>query len=132
MLEKRLFFTATGKRKTSVARVIVTTIGSGIIKINNEFLASYFDRSLHRMLVTQPLIAVISKTYNVLCTVSGGGKSGQAHAISHAISKIVKHINYSHFILLKKNNFLTRDSRIVERKKCGQPKARKKFQFSKR
>lgn len=129
---KNLVFTSTGRRKSSVARVVLNTKGEGIIKVNNSFLVTYFKRAAHRMLVTQPLNINVFKIYNINCNVLGGGKSGQAHAISHAISKIIKGINNNHYILLKKNSFLTRDCRRVERKKYGQPKARKKFQFSKR
>ena len=123
---------ATGKRKTSVARVYVQK-GKGKIIINNKKLDEYFTRGPHKILIKQPLEATNSTTsYDIKCFVEGGGHSGQAGAVKHGISRILAQVNDEFHAILRNSGFLTRDDRKVERKKPGQPKARKKFQFSKR
>ena len=123
---------ATGKRKDAVARVWIKP-GPGKILVNERTVEVYFARPVLRMLIQQPLVAVNRQgQYDVVCTVSGGGLSGQAGAVRHGISKAL--LNYEPDLrpVLKSNGFLTRDSRVVERKKYGRAKARKSFQFSKR
>ncbi len=123
---------ATGKRKNAVARVWLKP-GSGIIKINGKISDDYFARPVLRMLINQPLVASERvDQFDVICSVTGGGLSGQAGAIRHGISKCL--VNYEPEIkkALKPGGFLTRDSRVVERKKYGRAKARRSFQFSKR
>jgi small subunit ribosomal protein S9 len=123
---------ATGKRKNAVARVWIKP-GSGSFFINGRSEASYFSRSVLQMLLRQPLKAANRDgQYDVWCTVRGGGVSGQAGAVRHGISKALTAYEPDLRPVLKKGGFLTRDSRIVERKKYGHPKARKRFQFSKR
>lgn len=125
---------ATGKRKTAIAKIWMSAKGSGKIIINrNNTLGSYFKRSTHRMLINQPFnILKLENKYDVNCQVLGSGLSGQAGAIRHAISKALMQISEEFHKVLRNSGFLTRDSRQVERKKYGQAKARKKFQFSKR
>ena len=126
-------FYATGKRKSSVARVWLKKSINKRISVNNKNINSYFFRELDRINVQKPLKIIRTlETYEIICNVSGGGISSQSDAIKHGISKVLYLIDKSHKKDLKKNKLLTRDSRIVERKKYGQPKARKKFQFSKR
>ena len=123
---------ATGKRKNSVARVWVRP-GSGKITVNGKPVEEYFTRATLQMILRQPLEAADRATqYDVMCTVSGGGLSGQAGAVRHGISRAL--INYEPALrpVLKKGGFLTRDARVVERKKYGKRKARRSFQFSKR
>ena len=123
---------ATGKRKNAVARVWLKP-GSGIIKINGKISDDYFARPVLRMLINQPLVASERvDQFDVICSVTGGGLSGQAGAIRHGISKCL--VNYEPEIkkALKPGGFLTRDSRVVERKKYGRAKARRSYQFSKR
>jgi small subunit ribosomal protein S9 len=123
---------ATGRRKESVARVWVKA-GKGQITINDKPAAKYFARPVLRMLITQPfLVADRYQQFDVVCTVVGGGLSGQAGAVRHGISRAL--VNYEPELraILKKAGFLTRDSRAVERKKYGRAKARRSFQFSKR
>jgi small subunit ribosomal protein S9 len=123
---------ATGKRKDAVARVWVQP-GAGKIVINTRELDIYFARPVLRMLIQQPLVATNrSGQYDVVCTVSGGGLSGQAGAVRHGLSKAL--MNYEPDLrgALKRGGFLTRDPRVVERKKYGRAKARRSFQFSKR
>jgi len=123
---------ATGKRKDAVARVWVKP-GAGKIVINTRELDIYFARPVLRMLIQQPLVATNrSGQYDVVCTVSGGGLSGQAGAVRHGLSKAL--MNYEPDLrgALKRGGFLTRDPRVVERKKYGRAKARRSFQFSKR
>jgi small subunit ribosomal protein S9 len=123
---------ATGKRKDAVARVWIKP-GSGKIVINDRVIETYFARPVLRMLIQQPLTtASRSSQYDVICTVSGGGLSGQAGAVRHGISKALTYFEPELRGALKKGGFLTRDSRVVERKKYGRAKARKSFQFSKR
>ena len=123
---------ATGKRKDAVARVWVTR-GAGKIFVNDKDFTEYFARPVLQMIVQQPIIAS-NRTgqYDVRATVSGGGLSGQAGALRHGISKALTYYEPELRPPLKKGGFLTRDSRVVERKKYGLKKARRSFQFSKR
>ena len=123
---------ATGRRKVAIAKVWLMA-GDGKITVNNKDLTTYFARDTSDMVVKQPL--VITNTlgsYDVNATVLGGGLSGQAGALKLGISKALMLMDPNLRPVLKKAGFLTRDSRMVERKKYGQPGARKKFQFSKR
>jgi len=123
---------ATGKRKDAVARVWVKP-GAGKITVNTREFETYFARPVLRMLIQQPLVvANRSGQYDVICTVSGGGLSGQAGAVRHGLSKALTNFEPELRNVLKKGGFLTRDSRVVERKKYGRAKARRSFQFSKR
>lgn len=123
----------TGRRKDSVARVCIKP-GNGQFIVNGKAFPDYFGRATLRMIVNQPFEAVNSKgQYDVLCTVKGGGLSGQAGAVRHGISRALDHFNPAEFHkALRQGGFLTRDSRVVERKKYGKRKARRSFQFSKR
>ena len=123
---------ATGKRKNAIARVWIKP-GRGRITVNGKEEKVYFARPVLRMILRQPLIAASRDgQFDVICTVVGGGLSGQAGAVRHGISKAL--ISYEPALrpTLKLGGFLTRDSRVVERKKYGRPKARRSFQFSKR
>ena len=123
---------ATGSRKNAVARVWVKP-GKGTITVNDKPASQYFARPVLRMIITQPfLVADRYQAFDVVCTVVGGGLSGQAGAVRHGISRAL--VNYEPDLrgILKKAGFLTRDSRSVERKKYGKMKARRSFQFSKR
>ena len=123
---------ATGKRKNSIARVWLKR-GSGEIKINGKPLDKYFLRPVLQMIVNQPLDVVnADNSYKIMASVKGGGLSGQAGAIRHGISKALSLYDQSNRPLLKKVGFLTRDPRVVERKKAGLAKARRSYQFSKR
>ena len=123
---------ATGKRKNAVARVWIKP-GSGKIVVNTRTVEAFFARPVLRMLIQQPLVCANRVTqYDVICTVSGGGLSGQAGAVRHGISKALTYFEPDLRGALKKGGFLTRDSRVVERKKYGKAKARRSFQFSKR
>jgi small subunit ribosomal protein S9 len=123
---------ATGKRKDAVARVWLRP-GSGRILINEKAIEAYFARPVLRMLLQQPFLAANRQgQYDVSCTVSGGGLSGQAGALRHGISRALTFYEPDLRGVLKKGGFLTRDSRVVERKKYGRKKARRSFQFSKR
>ena len=123
---------ATGKRKNAVARVWVKP-GAGRIVVNGKPQEEYFARPVLRMILQQPIDAADRKDqYDVTATVSGGGLSGQAGAVRHGISKALTNFEPELRSVLKKGGFLTRDSRVVERKKFGRAKARKSFQFSKR
>jgi small subunit ribosomal protein S9 len=123
---------ATGKRKDAVARVWVKP-GRGQVTINGRTLEVYFARPVLQMILRQPLEAAGRATqYDVDCTVKGGGLSGQAGAVRHGISKALTLQEPELRPVLKKQGFLTRDSRVVERKKYGRRKARRSFQFSKR
>jgi small subunit ribosomal protein S9 len=123
---------ATGKRKNAVARVWLTR-GGGRVIVNGKDFTEYFARPVLQMIVQQPILAS-SRTgqYDVNATVAGGGLSGQAGAIRHGISKALTYYEPDLRTVLKKEGFLTRDSRVVERKKYGHKKARRSFQFSKR
>jgi small subunit ribosomal protein S9 len=123
---------ATGKRKDAVARVWVK-LGGGKITINDRPVEVYFARPVLRMMIQQPLVAASRQgQYDVVCTVSGGGLSGQAGAVRHGLSKALMRHEPELRAVLKRGGFLTRDSRVVERKKYGKAKARRSFQFSKR
>ncbi|MDP6954114.1 MAG: 30S ribosomal protein S9 [Alphaproteobacteria bacterium] len=123
---------ATGKRKNAVARVWVKP-GSGKVTVNGRDQEIYFARPVLRMILRQPFEAAErGNQYDVVCTVSGGGLSGQAGAVRHGISRALIRYEPALRPVLKQGGFLTRDSRVVERKKYGKPKARKSFQFSKR
>jgi small subunit ribosomal protein S9 len=123
---------ATGKRKDAVARVWIKP-GSGKIVVNGRNIETYFARPVLRMMINQPFgIAERADQYDVNCTVKGGGLSGQAGAVRHGISKALVLYEPALRPPLKKEGFLTRDSRVVERKKYGRRKARRSFQFSKR
>ena len=123
---------ATGKRKDAVARVWIKR-GSGKITVNGRELEVYFARPVLRMLLNQPF-EVVSRIdqFDVMCTVAGGGLSGQAGAVRHGISKALTYYDPGLRPALKAAGFLTRDARVVERKKYGRRKARRSFQFSKR
>lgn len=124
---------ATGKRKTAIAKVWMIGKGSGKIIVNGKNLIDYFQRPVDRMIINQPFAIVKAEgIYDIKCKVLGSGLSGQAGAIRHGISKALNQISDEFHKILRSGGFLTRDSRKVERKKYGQPKARKKFQFSKR
>ena len=123
---------ATGKRKNSIARVWLIPNGKGEIKVNKKDLNKYFSRSLLNMLVKKPFETINNNNFNVKVSVKGGGLSGQASAIKLAISRALISYDPKFRIALKKKGLLTRDSRVVERKKYGRKKARKSFQFSKR
>tara|TARA_B100000963_G_scaffold292035_1_gene262244 strand:+ start:17561 stop:18001 length:441 start_codon:yes stop_codon:yes gene_type:complete len=123
---------ATGRRKKSIAKVWVKK-GSGNIHVNGLKMNEYFKRPVHQIIVNRPLeISDVANSYDVKCTVKGGGLSGQAGAIILGISKAL--IEYDNALKknLKKDKLTTRDSRVVERKKYGHRKARRSFQFSKR
>ncbi len=123
---------ATGKRKDAVARVWIKP-GSGKIVVNKREFEKYFARPVLQMILKQPIVAADRlDQYDVMCTVTGGGLSGQAGAVRHGISKALTHYEPELRGVLKKGGFLTRDSRVVERKKYGKAKARRSFQFSKR
>ncbi len=131
-MAKKTDLFATGRRKTSVARVRIKK-GKGGIVINGRDISEYFGRKTSRMVVTQPLeLTDTVGSYTVNVNVFGGGKSGQAGAIRHGISRILQQISADYKSILKHAGMLTRDSREVERKKYGRPGARKQFQFSKR
>ena len=122
----------TGRRKSSVARVFMKR-GKGEILINGRSIDTYFQRETGRMIARQPLELTNHKdTFDVLVNVHGGGESGQAGAVRHGISKALTLYEPALRPVLKKEGFLTRDSRVVERKKYGRRKARRSFQFSKR
>ena len=123
---------ATGKRKDAVARVWIKP-GNGKITINKREFEKYFARPVLRMILKQPIDAAgRTDQYDIMATVSGGGLSGQAGAVRHGISKALVKFEPELRGVLKKGGFLTRDARVVERKKYGKAKARKSFQFSKR
>ena len=123
---------ATGKRKNSIARVWLKK-GEGNISINGKSLKDYFSRPVLQMIVNQPLEVIQSiGGYDIMATVKGGGLSGQAGALRHGISKALIIYDTGYRPTLKKVGFLTRDSRVVERKKPGLAKARRSYQFSKR
>jgi len=123
---------ATGKRKNAIARVWIKP-GNGKITVNGKEFNLFFARPVLQMILQQPIVAA-SRTdqYDVVATVSGGGLSGQAGAVRHGISQALTRFEPELRPVLKKGGFLTRDSRVVERKKYGKAKARRSFQFSKR
>ena len=123
---------ATGRRKNSIARVWLKR-GNGEIKINGKLIDKYFTRPVLQMIVNQPLNVIQSEEgFEIMATVKGGGLSGQAGAIRHGISKALSLYDQTNRPALKKVGFLTRDPRVVERKKSGLAKARRSYQFSKR
>ena len=123
---------ATGRRKNAIARVWIKP-GKGEIQVNGKKVGQYFARPVLRMLITQPfLVADRYNQFDVYCTVTGGGLSGQAGALRHGISRALTLYEPELRSILKIAGFLTRDSRAVERKKYGRAKARRSFQFSKR
>jgi small subunit ribosomal protein S9 len=123
---------ATGKRKNAVARVWIKP-GRGLATVNGKPLDQYFARPVLRMILSQPLVVANRITqYDVTVSVSGGGLSGQAGAVRHGIAKALTNYEPELRPTLKKEGFLTRDARVVERKKYGHKKARRSFQFSKR
>jgi small subunit ribosomal protein S9 len=123
---------ATGKRKNAIARVWIKP-GSGTITVNGKDEETFFARPVLRMILRQPLVAAERNgQFDVVATVSGGGLSGQAGAVRHGLSKALTYYEPGLRPVLKKGGFLTRDSRVVERKKYGRAKARRSFQFSKR
>jgi len=122
----------TGRRKTSVARVYVRD-GSGKISINGRELAQYFPLGAHSAMVLQPLTVTDNENkFDILINVYGGGISGQAGACRHGLARALCKVDESNYPSLRSNGYLTRDSRMVERKKYGQRGARRRFQFSKR
>ncbi|WP_440871075.1 30S ribosomal protein S9 [Thermodesulfovibrio yellowstonii] len=125
-------YLATGRRKRSIARVILQP-GTGKVMVNEKPIEDYFPRETLRMILMQPFqVAGVAGKYDAFITVDGGGLSGQASAIRHGIARALVNLNPDLKPKLKKEGLLTRDPREVERKKYGQPKARKRFQFSKR
>jgi len=123
---------ATGKRKDAVARVWVRP-GRGKVTVNGKEMGEYFARPVLQMVIGQPFkVANVSGQFDVMCTVAGGGLSGQAGAVKHGISKALSLYDPELRPALKAAGFLTRDARVVERKKYGKRKARRSFQFSKR
>ena len=123
---------ATGRRKDAVSRVWIKP-GTGRVTVNGRDHEVYFARPVLRMIINQPfLVTDRVDQFDVLCTVTGGGLSGQAGAVRHGISRALTHFEPALRTVLKKGGFLTRDSRTVERKKYGKAKARRSFQFSKR
>ena len=130
-MSERTFY-GTGRRKRSVARVYLSP-GKGDIKVNGESFRDYLCRDSLATIVMQPLVAVEGeKTYDIEINVNGGGLTGQAGAIRLGISRALLDVNIEYRSVLKEKGYLTRDARKVERKKPGQPGARKNFQFSKR
>ncbi len=123
---------AVGRRKAAVARVILKE-GNGVITINHRHLEVYFPSSILQFIVKQPLSLLdVTEKYDVNVNLDGGGYKGQAEALRLAIARALVKVNPDDKALLRKHGFMTRDPRAVERKKPGQPKARKRFQFSKR
>src|SRR5205823_11269962 len=123
---------ATGKRKNAIARVWIKP-GAGKVTVNERAVEVYFARPVLQMLIQQPLtVANRAGQYDIVVTVAGGGLSGQAGAVRHGVSKALTYFEPELRTALKKEGFLTRDSRVVERKKYGRAKARRSFQFSKR
>jgi len=122
----------TGRRKTSVARVYVRD-GSGKISINGKELNQYFPQGQHVLMVRQPLMVTSSENnFDVLINVYGGGVHGQAEACRHGLARALCQVDQGNYTSLRSNGYLTRDSRMVERKKYGMAGARRRFQFSKR
>ena len=129
---KTLVTYGTGRRKDAVARVWVK-LGSGKITVNGRDVSTYFARPVLRMIINQPFSALSRiGNFDVMCTVKGGGLSGQAGAVRHGISRALDEFDSTFHSNLRRGGFLTRDPRVVERKKYGHAKARRSFQFSKR
>ncbi len=126
------FFYGTGKRKTSVSRTRLYK-GTGSITVNGRELSDYFPRATLQMIIRQPLkLTKTLEKFNIACRVTGGGLSGQAQAVRHGISRALLEFDPEMRGVLKRAGFLTRDSRVKERKKYGQRAARARFQYSKR
>ena len=126
------YINALGRRKSAVARVYLTE-GTGKIVINKRDLADYFPSELIQFVVKQPLnLLGVAEKYDIKATLTGGGYTGQSQALRLAIARVLVKINEDDKKALRAEGFITRDSRAVERKKPGQPKARRRFQFSKR
>jgi small subunit ribosomal protein S9 len=122
----------TGRRKTAVARVYIRD-GSGKIVINGKEVNQYFPQNEHSIMVRQPLVVTASENkFDILINVYGGGSNGQAGACRHGLSRALCQVDQGNYASLRSNGFITRDSRMVERKKYGQRGARRRFQFSKR
>jgi small subunit ribosomal protein S9 len=122
----------TGRRKTSVARVYVRD-GEGKITVNGKELGGYFALSEHALMVRQPLMVTANENkFDICINVYGGGANGQAGACRHGLARALCQIDQANYTALRSNGFLTRDPRMVERKKYGQAGARRRFQFSKR
>ena len=129
---EKIMFRGTGRRKSSIARVRIVA-GNGNITINKTSIDEYFGTEILKVIVKQPLVVTNTlEKYDVICTVKGGGFTGQAGAIRHGIARALLEVNSEYRPVLKSNGFLTRDSRMKERKKYGLKKARKAPQFSKR
>lgn len=132
MAERKIVHWGTGRRKTAVARVRLSA-GEGTYEVNDQSLAAYFGRETAQMIVQQPLVVTQTQgQYDVAANVQGGGKSAQASAVRHGITRALLHLNPEFRPVLKKAGFITRDPREVERKKYGRHKARKRPQYSKR
>jgi len=132
MAESNSTIWATGRRKRAIARVRLMT-GSGEIEVNKKSLEEYFERPTLKMIVMQPIEAAnVKNKFNIIAKVEGGGKSGQAGALRHGISRAIALTGEELRVLLRKKGFLTRDPRKRERKKYGQKGARKRFQWTKR
>lgn len=125
------FVWGTGRRKTSTARVRIR-LGNGQFVVNGRTLADYFSRPVHENIAQAPLRTVGGVSFDVYVNVHGGGDSGQAGAIRHGLARALEAYNGEWRAALKSSGFLTRDARMVERKKPGRPGARRRFQFSKR
>ncbi len=124
---------STGKRKTAIARIYVYKNGKGTIDVNTDTFENYFPRKSDQLIVKYPLVLTKTESlFDIYANVSGGGKAGQADAVKYAISKCLLKFNPELRKVLKANGLLTRDDRIVERKKAGLAGARKRFQYSKR
>lgn len=128
-MEERYY--ATGRRKTAVARVWITQ-GTGQIKVNNREVMEYFGEAVRQQALMPLTNLGVEGDFDIWCTVKGGGITGQAGALRHGLARALVVANEEFRKPLRKHGFLTRDSRMVERKKYGQPGARKRFQFSKR
>ena len=129
---EKIMFRGTGRRKSSIARVRIVA-GNGNITINNQSIDEYFGTEILKVIVKQPLVVTNTlDKYDIICTVKGGGFTGQAGAIRHGIARALLEVNAEFRTVLKSNGFLTRDSRMKERIKYGLKKARKAPQFSKR
>ena len=129
---EKIMFRGTGRRKSSIARVRIVA-GNGKNTINKKSIDEYFGTEILKVIVKQPLVVTNTlEKYDVICTVKGGGFTGQAGAIRHGIARALLEVNSEYRPVLKSNGFLTRDSRMKERKKYGLKKARKAPQFSKR
>ena len=129
---KQQYFYGTGRRKSSVARVRVYP-GSGKITINGRDIDDYFGLETLKLIVRQPLaLTETAERFDIVCTVAGGGVTGQAGAIRHGISRALLKVNEEYKNVLRSEGLLTRDARVKERKKYGRKRASKRFQFSKR